>query len=86
MAKYSFFYIILMTVLIFTIGCPPEEAESVEIKNEPGLLTLIGRAGVMHYTTPNPTDEPRISMAFDLCRVPEMNNGTLNRHTFIPLL
>ena len=63
-----------------------ENGDAIEIKNEPGLLTLIGRAGVMHYTTPNPTDEPRISMAFDLCRVPEMNNGTLNRHTFIPLL
>lgn len=63
-----------------------ENGEAVEIENEPGLLTLIGRAGVMHYTTPNPSDEPRISMAFDLCREPQLNNRTLDRHTFIPLL
>jgi hypothetical protein len=63
-----------------------ENGEAVEIENEPGLLTLIGRAGVMHYTTPNPSDQPRISIAFDLCRVPHMNNDTLNRHVFIPLL
>lgn len=60
--------------------------EAIEIENEPGLLTLIGQAGVMHYTTPNPSDEPRISMAFDLCRVPHVNNDTLIRHNFIPLL
>ena len=60
--------------------------ERVEIENEPGLLTLIGKQGVMHYTTPNPTDEPRISIAFDLCRAPVMTNETLNRHTFAPLL
>jgi len=58
----------------------------VEVENERGLLTLIGRAGVMHYTTPNPSDEPRISIAFDLCREPDLNNETLNRHTFAPLL
>lgn len=63
-----------------------ENGECVEIENEPGLLTLIGRAGVMHYTTPNPSDEPRISLAFDLCREPAANNEMLNRHTFIPLL
>jgi hypothetical protein len=63
-----------------------ENGEVVEIENEPGLLTLIGKPGVMHYTTPNPSDQPRISMAFDLCRSPHMNNDTLNRHTFIPLL
>jgi hypothetical protein len=63
-----------------------ESGELVEIENEPGLLTLIGRAGVMHYTTPNPSHEPRISIAFDLCRVPHMDNDTLNRHVFIPLL
>lgn len=60
--------------------------EIVEIENEPGLLTLIGQPGLMHYTTPNPSDRPRISIAFDLCRVPEMNNDMMNRHTFIPLL
>ncbi len=63
-----------------------DNGEVVEIENEPGLLTLIGRTGVMHYTTPNPSDQPRISIAFDLCRAPHMNNDTLNRHTFIPLL
>ena len=63
-----------------------ETGERVEIENEPGLLTLIGKAGVMHYTTPNPSDEPRISIAFDLCREPTMNNEMLNRHTFTPLL
>jgi len=60
--------------------------EVIEIKNEPGLLTLIGRSGVMHYTTPNPSTDPRISIAFDLCRGPDMNNQMLGRHTFIPLL
>ena len=63
-----------------------ESGEVVEIENEPGLLTLIGRQGVMHYTTPNPSDQPRISIAFDLCRADDMNNDKLNRHTFIPLL
>jgi len=63
-----------------------ENGECVEIENEPGLLTLIGQAGVMHYTTPNPSNEPRISLAFDLCRGSDMNNDKLNRHTFIPLL
>jgi len=63
-----------------------ENGENVEIENEPGLLTLIGQPGVMHYTTPNPSDQPRISLAFDLCRSPHMNNDILNRHTFIPLL
>jgi hypothetical protein len=63
-----------------------ENGEVVEIENEIGLLTLIGQAGVMHYTTPNPSDEPRISLAFDLCRAPHMTNDTMNRHTFIPLL
>jgi len=63
-----------------------DTGEGLEIRNEAGLMTLIGKPGVMHYTTPNPSDEPRISMAFDLCRVPEMSNETLNRHTFIPLL
>ena len=63
-----------------------DTGEAIEIINEPGLLTLIGQAGVMHYTTPNPSDQPRISLAFDLCRAPQMNNETLNRHTFIPLI
>ncbi len=63
-----------------------DNGEGLEIRNEAGLMTLIGKPGVMHYTTPNPSDEPRISMAFDLCRVPEMSNETLNLHTFIPLL
>jgi hypothetical protein len=63
-----------------------QNGESVEIENEPGLLTLIGRAGVMHYTTPNASDQPRISIAFDLCREPQVNNQMLSRHTFIPLL
>jgi hypothetical protein len=63
-----------------------ENGEGVEVENEQGLLTLIGRPGVMHYTTPNPSDEPRISIAFDLCREPELNNEMLNRHTFAPLL
>ncbi len=63
-----------------------ETGEALEIRNEPGLLTLIGKPGVMHYTTPNPSDQPRISIAFDLCRPPDMNNDMLNRHTFIPLL
>jgi len=63
-----------------------ENGETLEIRNEAGLLTLIGKPGVMHYTTPNPSDQPRISLAFDLCRAPHMNNDTLNRHTFIPLL
>ena len=63
-----------------------DNGETVEIENEPGLLTLIGRAGVMHYTTPNPSTEPRISIALDLCREPKLNNLTMVRHTFIPLL
>lgn len=63
-----------------------DNGEAVEIENEPGLLTLIGRAGVMHYTTPNPIEEPRISMAFDLCLEPQLDNNILDRHTFIPLL
>ena len=67
-------------------GYELDNGDALEIENEPGLLTLIGRAGVMHYTTPNPSDQPRISMAFDLCRAPHMDNDTLNRHTFIPLL
>lgn len=63
-----------------------DNGDIVEIKNEPGLLTLIGQSGVMHYTTPNPSDEPRISIAFDLCREPQMTGEVLSRHTFIPLL
>ena len=63
-----------------------DNGDALEIRNEPGLLTLIGKAGVMHYTTPNPSDQPRISIAFDLCRAPHMTNDTLSRHTFIPLL
>ena len=63
-----------------------DNGDIVEIKNEPGLLTLIGQSGVMHYTTPNPSDEPRISIAFDLCREPQVTNQALSRHTFIPLL
>lgn len=63
-----------------------DNGDIVEIKNEPGLLTLIGQSGVMHYTTPNPSDQPRISIAFDLCREPQVTNQALTRHTFIPLL
>jgi len=63
-----------------------DDGEVVEIENEPGLLTLMGHAGLMHYTTPNPSDEPRISIAFDLCGTPHMSNQMLARHTFIPLL
>ena len=39
-----------------------------------------------HYTTPNPSDQSRISIAFDPCRGPQVTNQALSRHTFIPLL
>lgn len=63
-----------------------DDGARVEIMNEPGLLTLIGRAGVKHYTTPCDGNEPRISIAFDLCREPHMSNDLLSKQTFIPLL
>ncbi len=63
-----------------------DDGARVEIQNEPGLLTLIGRAGVKHYTTPCDASEPRISIAFDLCREPHMNNDLMQKQTFIPLL
>ena len=63
-----------------------DDGAQVEIENEPGLLTLIGRSGVKHYTTPCDASEPRISMAFDLCREPHMSNDVLNHQMFIPLM
>lgn len=63
-----------------------DDGARVEIPNEPGLLTLIGRAGVRHYTTENASDEPRITIAFDLCREPQMTNEVLAVQRFIPLL
>ena len=63
-----------------------DDGARVEIRNEPGLLTLIGKPGVRHYTTPCDASEPRISIAFDLCREPHMSNELLGKQTFIPLM
>lgn len=63
-----------------------DDGARVEIENEPGLLTLIGKPGVQHYTTPCDSAEPRISIAFDLCREPHITNDLLNKQTFIPLM
>lgn len=63
-----------------------DDGVRVEIENEPGLLTLIGKPGVRHYTTPCEASEPRITIAFDLCREPHMNNDVINRQMFIPLM
>ncbi len=63
-----------------------DDGAQVEIENEPGLLTLIGKSGVRHYTTPCDASEPRISIAFDLCREPHMSNDVLDRQMFIPLM
>lgn len=39
-----------------------------ELKNSPGLLTIVGREGVPHQTSVvQSEDKPRISIAFDLC-------------------
>jgi hypothetical protein len=49
------------TSTVFEIG---EENFELEAKN--GRLVLIGRDDVWHRVTPNPSDEPRVSIAFDL--------------------
>lgn len=38
---------------------------ALSLPNRPGVLTLFP-SGIFHATTPNPTPEPRISLAFDI--------------------
>ena len=60
-----------------------ERLREVYLAAEESILELLVAD---HYTTPNPCDQPRISIAFDLCRGPQVTNQALSRHTFIPLL
>jgi len=45
--------------------CPFEHDKPFELKNEAGSITLFPNY-IPHYTTRHKTDEPRITMAFDL--------------------
>lgn len=40
--------------------------DEICIKNEPGLLTIIGEDDVLHRVSANPSEHPRISIAFDV--------------------
>lgn len=43
----------------------PDPNTALSLPNQPGVLTLFP-SGIFHATTPNPTPEPRISLAFDI--------------------
>ena len=63
-----------------------DDGRELQFDNQPGMLTLIGNGGLTHYTTPNKSNQPRISIAFDLCRGADMSDEALALQKFIPLL